>query len=66
MIMAIKKCFTASDILYITQSRAAGNSLDLVQQVVGHEKTTAGITDRYSHRLPVSDVLGVVDNVTYL
>jgi len=60
-----KKVFHSFRHTFITLSRAAGNSLECVQQVVGHEKTRAGITDRYSHRLPITDVLSVVDKVSY-
>jgi hypothetical protein len=33
--------------------------------VVGHERISAGVTDRYSHRLPLGVVLGVVDCIDY-
>jgi integrase len=59
-----RKVFHSFRHTFVTQSRS-GNSLEQLQQVVGHEKTNAGITDRYSHRLPVADVLGVVDKVSY-
>lgn len=60
-----RKVFHSFRHTFITLSRGAGNSLECVQQVVGHEKTNAGITDRYSHRLPIGDVLDVVDKVNY-
>ena len=60
-----RKVFHSFRHTFITQSRGARNSLEHVQQVVGHEKSDAGVTDRYSHRLPVSDVLGVVDKISY-
>lgn len=60
-----KKVFHSFRHTFITFSRAGGNSLESVQQVVGHEKTTAGITDRYSHRMPLGDVLNVVDRIAY-
>jgi len=60
-----KKVFHSFRHTFITLSRAVGNSLESVQQVVGHEKTTAGITDRYSHRMPLGDVLNVVDGIVY-
>lgn len=50
---------------FITKSRSAGASTVLVQQVVGHEKRGAGITDRYTHSFPLRDVLPVVDLVSY-
>lgn len=50
---------------FITKARAAGASTVLVQQVVGHEKSGAGVTDRYTHVFPLRDVLEVVDSITY-
>lgn len=50
---------------FITKSRSAGVSTVLVQQVVGHEKRGAGMTDRYTHSFPLKDVLPVVDLVNY-
>lgn len=50
---------------FITKARAAGIETALVQQVVGHEKSGAGLTDRYTHRFPLKAVLGVVDSVGY-
>jgi integrase len=50
---------------FITKARGAGNPLEHVQQVVGHERISAGVTDRYSHRLPLGVVLGVVDCIDY-
>ena len=50
---------------FITKSRSAGASTVLVQQVVGHEKRGAGITDRYTHSFSLRDVLPVVDLVSY-
>lgn len=60
-----RKVFHSFRHTFITLSRGAGNPLENVQQVVGHEKTKSGITDRYSHRLPMQDVMGVVDRVSY-
>jgi integrase len=50
---------------FITKARAAGISNVLVQQVVGHEKTGAGQTDRYTHTFHLKDVLPVVDSISY-
>lgn len=50
---------------FITKTRAAGISNVLVQQVVGHEKSGAGQTDRYTHTFQLKDVLKVVDSVSY-
>lgn len=50
---------------FITKSRSAGASTVLVQQVVGHEKRGAGITDRYTHSFLLKDILTVVDSVEF-
>lgn len=50
---------------FITKARAAGVSTVLVQQVVGHEKSGAGITDRYTHAFPLKDIIKVVESVGY-
>jgi len=50
---------------FITKARAAGISNVLVQQVVGHEKSGAGQTDRYTHTFHLKDVLPVVDSIKY-
>jgi len=59
-----RKVFHSFRHTFVTLSRP-NNPIDHVQQVVGHEKMSAGTTDRYSHRLPVADVLGVVDSISY-
>lgn len=46
---------------FITKVRASGISTPLVQQFVGHEKTGAGMTDRYTHQFPFKDLLKVLD-----
>ncbi|MCP3684805.1 MAG: DUF3258 domain-containing protein [bacterium] len=50
---------------FITKARAATPNTALIQQVVGHEKTGAGMTDRYTHSFQMKDVLPVVDKVDY-
>jgi len=50
---------------FITKARSVGVSSVLVQQVVGHEKTGAGVTDRYTHSFHLKDVLVVVDSIDY-
>lgn len=60
-----RKVFHSFRHTFITKSRGAGNPLDHVQQVAGHEKTKSGETDRYSHLQPLSTVLDVVDKVNY-
>lgn len=49
----------------ITKAREAGNPQDHVQQVVGHEKVSAGITDRYTHRYAIKAVANVIDCLDY-
>lgn len=36
-----------------------------MQQVVGHEKAGAGLTDCYTHTFPLKSVAVVVDSVGY-
>jgi integrase len=60
-----RKVFHSLRHSFITRSRGAGNPLDQIQQVVGHEKASIGITDRYSHIQPLKIVLDVVDKVGY-
>jgi len=50
---------------FITKARSKGIETVLVQEVVGHEKTGSGVTDRYTHRFSLEDLLPVVDAVTY-
>ncbi len=50
---------------FITKARSTGVNHTLLQQVVGHEKTGAGITDRYTHEFPLGAVLCVVDSVNF-
>ena len=50
---------------FITKTRAAGMTNVLVQQVIGHEKSGAGMTDRYTHTFQLKDVLPVVDSIDY-
>lgn len=39
----------------------------LVQQIVGHEHSQSlGITARYTHRVPLSDLINVIDNLKWL
>jgi integrase len=49
----------------ITKAQAAKNPTTHVQQVVGHEKNSNGVTDRYTHTLPLKDVLSVIDDIDY-
>jgi integrase len=45
----------------ITRARAKVGNLDLVQQVVGHEKTSAGATDRYTDEMPMIELQRVIE-----
>jgi len=49
----------------VTKARGAGISHVLVQQVVGHEKTSAGITDNYTHAFTPEQLLPVVEAIKY-
>ena len=50
---------------FITKARSKGIETVLVQQVVGHEKKGAGITDRYTHSFELRELLPVVDVISY-
>jgi len=50
---------------FITKARATALNTALIQQVVGHEKSGAGVTDRYTHTFQMKDVLPVVDVIDY-
>ncbi len=50
---------------FVTKARGSGISVDLIQQVVGHEKVKTGVTDRYSHNQPLKVVMKVVDCIDY-
>lgn len=50
---------------FIAKVTPAGVSDALMQQVVGYEMTSAGITDRYTHTFPIKDVLEVIDCLVY-
>jgi integrase len=60
-----RKVFHSLRHTLITKARAAGVPVEKVQQVVGHEKVSSGIIDRYTHRFPLDDVLEVVDAIVY-
>jgi len=60
-----RKVFHSFRHSFITKSRAVGNQVDKVQQVVGHEKVHFGITDKYSKRYDLYEILDVVDRVSY-
>jgi len=60
-----RKVFHSFRHTVVSKSRAAGNQTDHVQQVVGHEKVSSGITDRYTHTYPLDSVLNVIDKISY-
>lgn len=45
----------------ITQARAKVGKDALIQQVVGHEKTNAGATDRYTDEMPMIELQKVIE-----
>lgn len=62
-----RKVFHSFRHSFITKSRFAGNALEHVQVVAGHERTSAGVTDRYTHphHQRLKAVLNVVDCIKY-
>ena len=59
-----KRVFHAFRHTFITKAVAKGNTIELVQEVIGHAKQI-GVTDRYTHKLPLVDLLPVVNSVSY-
>jgi integrase len=51
---------------FITEARGAGQSIDLVQAIVGHEKTSAGLTDTYTGHFTIDKLQPVVEVIIYL
>lgn len=60
-----RKVFHSIRHTFITKARAKGVSNVIIQQVVGHEKSGAGMTDRYTHTFQLKDVLQAIDVVEY-
>lgn len=60
-----RKVFHSLRHSFITKARGAGVPVDKVQQVVGHERASSGVTDRYTHRFPLRDVVIVVDSIEF-
>jgi integrase len=60
-----KRVFHAFRHTFITKAIAEGSTIELVQEVVGHAKQI-GITDRYTHKLPLVNLLPVVNSVIYV
>lgn len=50
---------------FVTKARGKGVEAGLVQQVVGHETSGAGITERYTHRHQIRDLKAVVNAIDY-
>lgn len=51
---------------FITEARGASQSVDLVQAIVGHERTSAGLTDAYTGHFTVDKLQPVVESIVYL
>lgn len=60
-----RKVFHSFRHTVITMARSKGISLDKIQQVIGHEKTSAGITDRYTHEFPLKELQEVIESIDY-
>lgn len=60
-----RKVFHSFRHTFITKARSKGTELGLLQAVVGHEQSQAGITQKYTHGYPLSELWGVVDCVSY-
>ena len=63
--MENRKVFHSFRHTVISNSRGAGNPVENVQQVCGHEKVSAGVTDIYTHDQPLKVVLPVIDLIDY-
>jgi integrase len=50
---------------FVTKARSKGLSDPVIQQLVGHSKRGAGITDRYTHVFPIAALLPVIDAIDY-
>jgi hypothetical protein len=53
------------EIVVITRSPGAENSINHVQKILEHEKTKFGATDRYTRKFPITNRLDAVNNVNY-
>lgn len=60
-----RKVFHSFRHTVITMARSKGVGLDKIQQVIGHEKTSAGITDRYTHEFPLKELQEVIESIDY-
>ncbi|WP_220720264.1 tyrosine-type recombinase/integrase [Agarivorans litoreus] len=49
---------------FITKVQAKGITTSLFQTVVGHQKSELGISQRYTHEIPVKELFAVVDSIT--
>lgn len=50
---------------FVTILRGSGATDVQVQQIVGHEKTSAGVTDRYTKRFTVTQLTPIVELIDY-
>lgn len=48
---------------FATEAQRQGNSLQLVQQTIGHEHSGIGQTQRYTHKFGVEALLPVIDSI---
>ena len=60
-----RKVFHSFRHSFITEAKNNGVDIHKLQQVVGHEKTSFGITDRYTHAAPLKALFEVVDSIQY-
>ena len=50
---------------FVTKARSKGVDISLLQDVIGHARTGAGITDRYTHHHGLLDLSKTVESVKY-
>lgn len=60
-----RKVFHSFRHTVITKLLGAGANPAQVQQIVGHEKTSLGITDRYTHEFSIKELATVIDKLDY-
>jgi integrase len=52
-------------VITLVRAKGVGLDLGLVQQVIGHEKSNEGVTERYTHKHSIADLCRVVDTIAY-
>ena len=50
---------------FVTKARSKGVEIGTVQELVGHSKRGAGVTDRYTHRYELADLRDAVEKIRY-